>query len=445
MAAALTSTERICQQLTSIENRLTPVESLMKALEKPASAAGISPVELIAKMTDGGKKNIGSDGAPGSFSEYNAKHGFKRLGAGAGEWLEAMYYADDISCRQKSYKTLDKMGVQKINQTKNAITKTALAESQGVTGGYTVPPMFSETLMTIAAEEAIIEPLCTKMPMTSLTLQVPSLDLTTVQGAGKTPFYGGIVGTWNAEAAGINESEPKFRQTELTAHQLSLYLIASNTLLADNAVGLESIITMLMSGAMRWYKEYAFLQGNGVGMPLGVLNCPATIQSTRTGGNNTVTYTSLAAMYAKIWFPDQKNSNSLVWMANQSTLPQILAVSDMSGGTGSATNSGRFAFVSFDQGAVKTPTWSLFGHPLYFTEKLPALGTAGDVMLIDWSRYLVGTRMDIQIEVSPHVKFLNNQMVWRIILRTDGQPWLNDKITLADGVTTVSPFVALAA
>ena len=59
----------------------------------------------------------------------------------------------------------------------------------------------------------------------------------------------------------------------------------SNALLADNAVGLEALLTRLFGGAIAWFEDYAFLNGNGAGKPLGVTNAPAAIAVNRnTGG-----------------------------------------------------------------------------------------------------------------------------------------------------------------
>jgi HK97 family phage major capsid protein len=66
-------------------------------------------------------------------------------------------------------------------------------------------------------------------------------------------------------------------------------------------------------------------------------------------------------------------------------------------------------------------------------------------MLVDFSKQVVGDRLALQIETSPHVKFLTNQMVWRIIARWDSQPWLNSTIKLADGSYQVSNAVVLDA
>jgi HK97 family phage major capsid protein len=89
------------------------------------------------------------------------------------------------------------------------------------------------------------------------------------------------------------------------------------------------------------------------------------------------------------------------------------------------------------------PTWKMLGLPVNITEKLPALGTKGDLMLIDPSLYVIGDRMMLEIAASEHVNFLKNQMTWRFVQRVDGRPWLESAITLQDAATQVSPFVAL--
>jgi hypothetical protein len=50
----------------------------------------------------------------------------------------------------------------------------------------------------------------------------------------------------------------------------------------------------------------------------------------------------------------------------------------------------------------------------------------------------------VEIAFSEHYKFINNQGAWRFVCRVDGQPWMRDKVTLADATTTLSPFVGLA-
>jgi HK97 family phage major capsid protein len=122
------------------------------------------------------------------------------------------------------------------------------------------------------------------------------------------------------------------------------------------------------------------------------------------------------------------------WYASPTCLPFLLQLKD---------GANRALFVSIDQGAVKKPTWKLFGLPVHLTEKTPACGTVGDLMLVDPSLYVIGDRMMLEVAASEHVNFLANQMTWRFVQRVDGRPWLENAITLQDASTTVSPFVVL--
>jgi HK97 family phage major capsid protein len=308
--------------------------------------------------------------------------------------------------------------------------KAAMAEASGVTGGYTVPPEFYEQLMTIISEESFIRPRAFVQPMGSATLQIPYLDVTTVQSAGVSPFFGGVQMSWTAEAQTRTETEPQFKQMELKAWELSGYSVSSNVLLQDSVIGLEKFLMTLFAKAIAWFEEFAFLQGNGVGKPQGLLTAGPTVAVNRAGGGQ-VQFADVATMWSKLL---PVSWSKAIWCFSPSVVPQLLQLKD---------GANRAIFISIDQGAVKSPNWALLGRPAYPTEKLPALGTKGDLMLIDPSFYVIGDRMQIEIAASEHVNFLKNQMTWRVVERVDGQPWLDKAVTLQDASTQVSPFVAL--
>ena len=318
--------------------------------------------------------------------------------------------------------------------------KTALAESSGATGGYIVPPDFYQQLLSIAAEQTTFRQQAFVMPMASATLQFPYLDITTAQSAGNSPFFGGVIANWTSEAQTRTEVEPKFKMMELKAQELSGYSVSSNILLQDAAFGLEKFLFTLFGNAVAWYEEFAFLQGNGVGKPLGVLNAGAVIKTGGTSGHRDsglgsagISFNDVATMLSK-FLPASIASGKGCWYASPTCLPFLLQLKD---------GASRAIFISIDQGAVKKPTWKLFGLPLNLTEKTPACGTTGDLMLVDPSLYVIGDRMMLEVAASEHVNFLNNQMTWRFVQRVDGRPWLENAITLQDGTSTVSPFVVL--
>lgn len=340
---------------------------------------------------------------------------------------------------EHGFTTLSKakhVGIKGLN---GEVRKTALAEASGVTGGYIVPPQFMNELLTIAAEDSFIEPRAKVVPMNTRTVTWPMLDITTVQASGTTPYFGGILAQWQPEAATINESEPTFRQSEWTAWDLVLYTVASNQLLQDNGVNLDALLTQLFAQAVTWYKEYAFLQGKGAGssMPLGIINAPATYVQNR-GTPNAFKLADAAAMLSHLQIRSWEDA---CWIMHQSVIPQLIQMVDNS-------SSNRLVWMNpvmpgqEGPAASKLPQAFLNGLPIYFTEKVPSLGNKGDVMLVDWSRYVIGNRLDLQIDVSDQFLFRTNQLAWRVVARCDGRPWLNNSITDAEG-WVISPFVVL--
>jgi HK97 family phage major capsid protein len=86
---------------------------------------------------------------------------------------------------------------------------------------------------------------------------------------------------------------------------------------------------------------------------------------------------------------------------------------------------------------------TLMGYPIFFTENNPILGNVGDIVLADWSKYVIGDRQATTIDVSKHYRFRYDLTAWRAVHRVDGKPWLSAPLTYRDGVTQVSPFVEL--
>lgn len=443
-------TQQIMEKLDGLAGRIEKSESvidgLLKVLQQPASKVGMTPEQFFAKMTAGSQASvIGSDGAVTPVALGPALRDRRLKSVGWGQFLKAIWSLDAKSTAPeqaaKSVQYLTSQGVEKVIKVGDTIRKAALAESSGVTGGYTVPTQWSQQLLMLAVEDMIVAPRAAHQPMDSLSMQVPSLDHTTVQGAGHTPFLGGVQGTWTAEGQTRSESEPSFRMTELKANELSFYAVSSNEMLADSMIALETLLTLLFKNAIAWYRDYAYLQGNGVGKPLGMTNSPATIAVNRNAANQ-FKWVDAYTMMGRLYGLESWRNGATVWVMHPSVLPQLLNFTDAGG---------RLIFQPLNQGAQEMPAASsgpysagyLFGIPCVFTEKLPALGTRGDVLLLDCSKYLLGDREELVIDVSTHVLFLKNQTAWRMVWRGDGQPWLNSPITLADGTFTVSPFVIL--
>lgn len=331
-----------------------------------------------------------------------------------------------LAVRANDLKALEAMGSHFVAW--GVEQKAAMSSQGGTTGGYSVPIEFVDQVLMYEAERSVCAGRAYRHPMASQTVEIPYLDQVTAPSAGDTAFFGGVKAYWGEEASTISETEPALRQLRLTAHELRGFSYLSNTLLQDNAVGLEALLLRLFGAAVAWYTDYACLRGSGVGQPLGALTWAGAISVNR-GTANQFKLDDAAQMLSRLapgWSPE-----STCWVVHPYVQRYLWQFADTAGNA-----------VYIDSARAK-PATMLFGIPVEVSEKVPALGTAKDVSLIDWSKYVLGERRMIEVAHSDHYRFLNNQGTWRFVARLDGQPWMRDKITLADGSSTLSPVVYL--
>ena len=308
----------------------------------------------------------------------------------------------------------------------DARLKAGLVEGTDTAGGFTVPDEFSRQILMRALEEAVIRRGgAFTIPMSSDTLNIPKVT----DSAHTSTLFGGVVAYWTEEQGGKTLSQPTFGQIKLIAKKLTGYTYASDELLDDNAIGLEAMLMRMFGEAVAWYEDDAFINGSGVGQPLGILGSGALISNNRSAAT-TVAIADLANMWARLY--PQSHSRA-VWLANPSVLPQLVALASTT-----------LTWMPMDQGLAKTPPATLLGKPVYFTEKCQALGTAGDIILADLGYYLIGDRQGLTIASSSHVRFTTDETAWRFVKRVDGQPWVDAVFTPAHG-STLSPFVTLHA
>jgi HK97 family phage major capsid protein len=140
-------------------------------------------------------------------------------------------------------------------------------------------------------------------------------------------------------------------------------------------------------------------------------------------------------MWSQMLAPSRANA---VWLINQACEPQLYSMA-LSAGTGAVP-------VYMPAGGISgSPYSTLFGKPVIPVEQASALGDVGDIMLADMSKYLIAEKAGIQMASSMHVKFIYDEMAFRVTYRVDGQPIMNKAITPFKGANDLSCFVALAA
>lgn len=300
-----------------------------------------------------------------------------------------------------------------------------LVENTGASGGFLVAPEFRAQLMMLLPLQQYVRNRALVLPMRGRQLTIPTLDQSGTT-AGVSHFYGGVVPYWTEEGKYKEESQPAFRQMELVAHKLVVYTEATDELLADSAVGLEALLSRLFAETIANEEERTFINGTGAGQPLGVVNAGATRRVPRAVANQ-INIADIFNMVASFM------GSTPIWLAHQSTMPQLLNLNGPAGNP---------SYLWIGNGRDTMPT-TLMGYPVYFTENNPTLGAEGDIVLADWSKYVVGDRQATTIDASKHYRFQYDLTAWRAVHRVDGRPWLSAPLTYRDGTTQVSPFVIL--
>jgi len=306
-----------------------------------------------------------------------------------------------------------------------------LAGGVGSEGGFLLPDEFSEKIINNSIEDAIVLPRASVYGLGAgkgRTMKIPAFsDLNH-----STSGIAGVTAQWTEEAGEKQKTDPKFRAISMKVHKLVCYTKSSDELIQESGIPLNDVIGGAFGKSVVFYSDYAYLQGTGAGQPLGVLNSPALITQAKETEQtaSTIEYNNIVNIFSQLAPGSFKNA---VWVASISTLPQLMKLS-IEVGLG-----GDHVKVLQEQNGKFT----LLGKEVLFTEKVPALGSAGCLGLYDFSAYGILLKEGIKLESSIHEGFRDDQTSWRMVLNTDGQPTVSDTLTLLDGSTVVSPFVCL--
>jgi hypothetical protein len=385
------------------------------------------------------------------------------------------------------------------------ITKAAMSENQGLTGGYLLPPSYTNQLLRCIAEESFIFPRAKVIPMPGETCLAPRIKVEAAPtAAGQNPMLGGITFAWGKEITPTETADPTFAMDNFTAWDLIGYCVVSNQWLHDSSQkwGAPDSARSVQANAGNGYGMYNVSPGD-TGHPDPNSNAPrgATGNATwnpggqpepRTPQGRQVTgdpletaekylfdlFATGATWYAEWAFLNGSgsaqqmplgilNSPARIDVTRQTTGVHITS-QDIPGMTSSLlTSSWKNAiwacsptalnqiqqitqyFFNIElthDGAYKLapkPCGMLSTLPLFVTDKLPTCGNRGDLILFDPSRYVITQRQEVLVEVSSDDALRTNQSTIRIWYRLDGKPELAGSVTTQDTTTKVSPYVVL--
>jgi HK97 family phage major capsid protein len=325
-----------------------------------------------------------------------------------------------MKCRERSEKMIKKSAGD------------GLVVSSDQDGGYLIFSAASQMLQSTSLEDSIVRPRANRITMSTQLLRMPYLrDQTHASGL----VYGGIHIYFDDELAQLQSSKVKLAAIEFKLKKMTAMGYASDEWIKWSPVTLGSWLIPKFGEAIGFKEDLVFLRGKGGGQPLGVHNGPCKIEIAKEDGQDAGTFLleNSTAMFARL---KVRKDAKVAWLMNRTVFPQ-LPLFNITAGAGGAP--------VFTNNVGDAPGQKLWGYPIVWTEKVPALGTAGAISLIDFSDYDVADdQSGPEIAQSIHLKFDFGQTAFRITKYIDGQNETDAAFQPTNG-STLSPVITLAA
>ncbi len=255
---------------------------------------------------------------------------------------------------------------------------------------------------------------CRVVPTSSSTLVFPSM------AGGTDPYSTGYEGSWRAEGAqGTDgtapdtQDKPLFGQERIPVHVWQpRAVIVTRELLEDSVVPLESIIAQAIAETKGLDEDYAFLRGDGIGRPRGIVDYVAAssgpaITAVNSGAAATFTYNGLIDLMMAL--PAQYRQNA-AFITRSTAWGEILKLKDPSDHPLIYANS--------------LPD-TVFGKKVFISEHMPAVAADAYALVFgDMRYYCIAERSDMRIQrlderFAPNIGLLPTARIGGGVLRVD--------------------------
>lgn len=304
----------------------------------------------------------------------------------------------------------------------------------GAEGGFAVQTDHAQAFLEQAYEQAQLASKCTSVEVSSASnsMEMTLLDETSRATGSR---YGGVRGYWRAQGNSVTATKPALRNETFNLNALEVLAYATDEQLEDSAV-LDTFIVPAAESELAWLVDDAILHGTGVGQPLGIMNSGAIIEVAKKSGQvaATIVYENVRKMKNRLL---PKSRTNFEWYVHPDAHDQ-LEVMMLSGSLSDIP-------VFLPAGGLSGREYeTLYGRKINTIEQAKAVGTPGDILALDLSKYILLKKKGIRAAQSMHVEFLTSQHAFKWTVRIDGKPMVRSPLTDANGSTTRSPFIAVA-
>jgi HK97 family phage major capsid protein len=308
---------------------------------------------------------------------------------------------------------------------------SGLSEAVPADGGYLVPEVWAEGFISSIFQTGQLAGRCDRKTTTQplADVELPAIDETSRADGSR---FGGVLAYWEAEAASISSSYPRWRRIGFTGRKIIAIGYATSEMMADSDL-FEGAMREAFAQELAFQLDHTILVGSGAGQPEGVVSAPCTISVSKETGQAaaTIVAANVINMYDRLVADCLPNA---AWFINSDCSPQLRNLALTVGTAGAPL---------WVWNSDTSPFPRLLGLPVIQNEHSAALGTVGDIVLGDFSQYRI-VDQQVKMAVSFDASFVADQVVFRATYRCDGKPKYASAITPANSSTTRSPFITLA-
>lgn len=232
-------------------------------------------------------------------------------------------------------------------------------------GGYLVPDEYDKRLIDILTEENVMRTLGTNIT----TSGEHKINIAATKPAA----------AWIEEGGTLTFDDATFDQIILDAHKLHVAIKVTEELLYDNAFNLENYILTQFGKALSNAEEDAFINGTGIGQPLGILAETGGAQVGVTSASSTkVTADEIINLVYSLKRPYRKNA---VFLANDVCVAELRKLKD---------NNGQYLWQPSLQAGEPD---RVLGYKVYTSPYFPVPTAGGTAVAFgDFSYYNIGDR-----------------------------------------------------
>lgn len=266
-------------------------------------------------------------------------------------------------------------------------------------GGFVVGAQIQRMIDDILTEKSVMRQLANVQEISTASLDV-------VDDAGS------FITNWTTETAAVNDTDaPTFVRKNIVAHELVAQPKATQKLLDDAFINLEGWLTDKLATAFLAAEDDAFINGDGVNKPTGILNYRDEITTLASASGVSAGVNSDDIFDLVYSLPEEYARNAAL-LTNREVLQKLRLLKD---------SNGQYLWQpNLSEGRVDT----ILGIPVYQSSYIPA-ATAGSKSIIvgDFHYYQIVDRTGLSIlrdpfTAKPYIRFYTTKRVGGDVLRT---------------------------